>query len=196
MKKLISLGIFLIVIFSFSACGGYMYNGETNFGSVEELQKAAPDFYYFDFELDNIELTKCRGSEFKTGLGCSSQKTYEDLWISYNPKLQGNLTFLRVRLECSKWKKSIEEYIEEDFSGEYLNKYFVDNIDCSFFYEEGEHWTVIYVFFEIDSIAYYFDISVVASQQFAEEVTSDFFVDYALSITRSAIENRHKGPKE
>jgi len=187
----------LVMVFSLGACRESSKYYLEYFKSIEELQKIAPDFYYFNFDLENITLVSCsaKGMQANSKIKCDYSR------ISFYFEPQNSFVHNGVIIETTKhskflWLKPLEKAIDDDFYG----KRSIDSIDCYLFYgvsaSVNRTTYVVYIFFDIEDIRYNFDFYLtVDNDQITEEMTLNYFVEQALSIAKPAIENRSKESK-
>jgi hypothetical protein len=168
LRKILILWVVAMMVFSLVACRTPS-NFVKHFDSEEELRQAATNLFFFDFDLQEMELLEARAFAFG------------NIFVGYEINYRFTSTkFGRIFLSvhCLNSSLSIaQQFIET-----------IDDIECyvSYVGSTEEHFT-IHIAFELENSSY-----TVAFEGETQGKNEQEIIDHFLDIARPAIENRSK----
>jgi hypothetical protein len=204
-KKLILIGIILVMILSLTACkGGYKI---INYESVDGLQTAYPNYYYFDFDIEGIDVQNCSldGFNKRVEKPLKGSPKWElrvhAYFIDYTVVEFTNL-LINTDIQVSGGLKQIDGLTLGNKYGNLISEMTIDNVECFIYYKisnygkdnmiiSQRHYIDVWLNLEDKSYNIKFGFLIPVEQKL-DEMNDEYFLNLCLPDITSAITNRHK----
>lgn len=188
------LGVMLtfVVVFNFFI-GGVQPWDFTYYDTVEELKAEFPNYYYFDFDLENKELTNCCAI-YKVISSCAGHKkgSYYGYDISYSYECDYfNETLFYMGCDATKDLDYWINLMVSEYRYTLAASFIIDNINCTLIYRK-EYWHEysysMEIYFKLDNVTY--TVSLFGKSNIDINLENEV-LDYFISIANPVIRSHH-----